>query len=398
MRVARTCLVLAKGALEVDITATIPRGYDPSNIYLLKSTLGSIEQHNQRPNTTTPSNLRNMSQRAPQTLSVKRKRTEAPVDSLIFDNTVKRQRSEADIFFRRLTKPGDTPHESGASTPSTPATERRFHLDPVSRAKSKHVFIERRAATEPSTPTESQHSAPQETTPEEPARPRKRPGTRAASTAIPSNPTHQSTHHTQPSDHDVRELEALSQELSHDEPQHTSPSKYKPKPPARRFAEREPAKAAALALQDALQDDAMDLDSDYVIDTYVRELIPPSLSGTFTPSGTIGLLVLAGPDEDFFYASDDSDKAFDTDDDDSNAEEYYANDYPEDELSEDDEFDRDPWKRDHRHGSDEEEFDVSGSGEEGVLGSEGDEDDVHYRLTVPKGGRVGMGFWGLAGQ
>ncbi|KAF3051102.1 hypothetical protein E8E11_004087 [Didymella keratinophila] len=331
--------------------------------------------------------------KAPQTLSVKRKRTEAPVDSLIFDNTVKRQRSEADIFFRRLTKPGDAPQCEA----STPTAERRFHLDPVSRARSKHVFIERRAATEPSTPFNERAAPVQEPAQPETPRPRKRPGTRAASTVVPSKHTTQTSHRTQPSEHDVRELEALSHRLESEEthPQ-TSPSKYKPKAPARRFAEREPEKAAALAARDG-DGDAMDVDTDeYVIDTYVREILLPDESGKLpTAQGTVGYLVLAEEDEGWWVGSDESDKEFDTDDDDSNAEEYYANDYPEDELSEDDEFDRDPYKRKHRHGSDDEEFDANDSGDD-VIGSDEDEDDLHYKMTVPKAKRTG--YWGMTGQ
>ncbi|KAL1603378.1 hypothetical protein SLS59_004475 [Nothophoma quercina] len=338
-----------------------------------------------------------MSQRAPQTLSVKRKRNEAPVDSLIFDNSVKRQRSEADIFFRRLTKPGDTPQDSGASTP---ATERRFHLDPVSRAKSRHVFIERQPATtaQEETPTDGQHAPVQKPTLEEPPRPRKRPGTRAASSAIPSKPTQQTTHRTQPSEHDLRELEALSHKLDSEETHpHTSPSKYKPKAPARRFAEREPEKAAALAAKDG-DGEAMDVDNDdYVIDTYIREVLLPDEAGNLpTATGTVGFLVLNEEDEDWWNGSDSDDKEFDTDDDDSNAEEYYANDYPEDELSEDDEFDRNPWKANHRHGSDDEEFDANDSGNDNVIGSDEDEDDLHYKMTVPKAKRTG--YWGMTGQ
>ena len=322
-----------------------------------------------------------MSQRAPQTLSVKRKRTEAPVDSLIFDASIKRQRSEADIFFRRLTKPGDsTPQDSGASTPST---ERRFHLDPVSRAKSKHVFIERRAATEPSSPAPTPLTADTHDTASDGGqqpRPRKRPGTRAASSVHAPKPTAHTAHRTQPSEHDVRELEALAHRLEHEETTHhtlhphTSPSKYKPKAPLRRFAEREPEKAAQLAARDGAsastsapatttdEGEAMDLDTDdYVIDTYVRETLLPDSAGNLpTATGSVGYLVLAAEDEDWWaHGSDESDKEFDTDDDDSNAEEYYANDYPEDELSDDDEFGREPYKKKHRRGSSDEEFDAN---------------------------------------
>jgi hypothetical protein len=354
-----------------------------------------------------------MSQRAPQTLSVKRKRTEAPVDSLIFDASIKRQRSEADIFFRRLTKPGDsTPQQdSGASTPST---ERRFHLDPVSRAKSKHVFIERRAATEPSSPAPIPLAADTHDTASDGGqqpRPRKRPGTRAASSVHAPKPAAHTPHRTQPSEHDVRELEALSHRLEHEETTHhalhphTSPSKYKPKAPLRRFAEREPEKAAQLAARDGVSapaaadvGEAMDLDTDdYVIDTYVREtLLPDSLGNLPTATGSVGYLVLAAGDEDWWaHGSDESDKEFDTDDDDSNAEEYYANDYPEDELSDDDEFGREPYKKAHRRGSSDEEFDANDSADE-ALGSDEDEDDLHYKMTVPKVKRV-QGYWGMNG-
>ncbi|KAF1357199.1 hypothetical protein EJ07DRAFT_181377 [Lizonia empirigonia] len=297
-----------------------------------------------------------MSQRAPQTLSVKRKRTEAPVDVLIFDNSIKRQRSEADIFFRRLTKPGDTTQESGASTPTT---ERRFHLDPISRARSKHVFIEHRVATQDDAPPDSQHTPVPQPTPHEPARPRKRPGTRAASTATPSHPTQHATHRTQPSEHD-----------------------------------REPSKAAALAQRDSTT--AMDLDeADYVIDTYIRESLPSSTSGSLPASlGIVGLLVLPASDDAWWCGTDSSDSPG-SDSDDSNAEEYYANDYPEDELSDDDEFGRDPYKRGHRRGSDEEEFDA-GLSDDVALASGEDEDDLHYKMTVPKAQRTG--YWGMAGQ
>ncbi|KAF2995511.1 hypothetical protein E8E13_001200 [Curvularia kusanoi] len=367
-----------------------------------------------------------MSQRAPQTLSVKRKRTEAPVDSLIFDNnndrdnadtrdnSVKRQRSTADIFFRRLTKPGDTANTTPPdSSASTPTTERRFHLDPISRAKSKHVFIERRAATEPSTPNLgpsplSTHQATPSAVPS--ARPRKRPGTRAASSAHTTTPsTTSSTHRSQPSEHDVRELEALSHRVEHEEKAPTtnpiSPSKYKPRAPSLRFADREPLKAAALASRDGLgtDPDAMDLDNegDYVIDTYVLEpLLPDSLGNLPTSTGSVGYLVLSATDEEEWWATganaEDSDKEFDTDDDDSNAEEYYANDYPEDELSDDDEFGRDPYKRAHRRGSSDEEFDAADSGDDDGVRSGEDEDDVHYRMTVPKAKRA-VGYWGMNG-
>ncbi|KAH6625629.1 hypothetical protein C7974DRAFT_425260 [Boeremia exigua] len=315
-----------------------------------------------------------MSQRAPQTLSVKRKRTEAPVDALIFDNSVKRQRSETDIFFRRLTKPGDAPQDPNAATPTT---ERRFHLDPVSRLKSKHVFIERRAASPPRTASPPPQAVP------EPAqtRPRKRPGTRAASSAAaPSTPAHRS----QPSAHDVRELEALAHRLDAPAP---SPLKYKPKAPHARFAERSPAKAAALAAHDDA--DAMDIDTEYVIDTYVRVSQPAS---TLASHGTVGYLVLAADDDEWWTGSDSEPEA--DSDEDSNAEEYYGNDYPEDEGSEGDDSDDGEGFAGAKGLRGDEEFYAGGSGSEDA--GSGDEDDLHYKMTVPKALR--QGYWGMKGE
>ena len=87
----------------------------------------------------------------PQTISIKRKRTEAPVDSLRINHEVKRQKSqnlesgftsepEVQFFFRRLTKPGDDAHL--ASAPPTPTAQRRFRLDPISRIGAKRHFVE----------------------------------------------------------------------------------------------------------------------------------------------------------------------------------------------------------------------------------------------------------------
>lgn len=140
----------------------------------------------------------------------------------------------------------------------------------------------------------------------------------------------------------------------------------------------------------------MDIDNpdDYVYDTYVREPIAPDAP---MPTGSIGLLVLGEDDDDWWDApSNESDKEFDTDDEDENAEDYYANDYPEDELSEDDEFDRNLYKSKYRHGSDDEEYNIDDDDDDAALGSGEDEDDLHYKMTVPKAQRVG--YWGTVGQ
>lgn len=347
----------------------------------------------------------------PQTLSVKRKRNEAPVDALILDNKVKRQKSQnletlpkaspgKSFYFRRLTKPNDAPQQSLA--PPTPTAERRFHLDASTGVGAKRVFVEARQATphEETIPDGQLQVTVPEPAPRAVSPPRKRPGARSAVRPTVSKVTQSKLQQAEPTEDDVRELEALSRQVEKEDNLHiplSLPSKYKPKPPAQRFADRHPEKATALALQEAHGDgDAMDIDTDeYVYDTYIREAIMPDADGKLPePVGTVGFLVINEEDEDWWNGEDESDKEFDTDDDDENAEDYYANDYPEDELSEDDEFGRDVYQKKFRHGSDDEEYDMNE--EEDVIGSGEDEDDLHFKMTVPKAQRVG--YWGTYGE
>jgi len=195
----------------------------------------------------------------------------------------------------------------------------------------------------------------------------------------------------------VRELEAFSRQVEKEDNLQIplpSPSKHKPKPPAQRFADRHPDKAAALAAEDG---DAMEIDTDeYVYDTYVRETIMPDADGKLPePAGTVGFLVISEEDEDWWNGEDESDREFDTDDEDENAEDYYANDYPEDELDEDDEFDRDAYQRKNRRGSDDEDYNLDGDDDE-LVGSDEDEDDLHFKMTVPEAQRAG--YWGAIGE
>ena len=103
----------------------------------------------------------------------------------------------------------------------------------------------------------------------------------------------------------------------------------------------------------------------YVYDTYVLAGIPsggagePRLNGHGQP-GDIGYVIITDEDHDIWehYIEDEpSDKDWDTDEDDENAEGYYGADYPEDELASDDEHDRDLYRyRSHGGGSDDEEW------------------------------------------
>lgn len=96
-------------------------------------------------------------------------------------------------------------------------------------------------------------------------------------------------------------------------------------------------------------DGDMDISAgDYIYDTYVLATAPSSASfilDTLSPNPSdVGYLIIAPSDRDVWEAYIDdlptSDEDANSDSDDSNAEDYYGADYPEDELSEDDEFDR----------------------------------------------------------
>ena len=333
----------------------------------------------------------------PNTISIKRKRTDTPVDSLRIEHgekEIKRQRS-SNFAYRRLTKPGDDVQQT-SSAPPTPTLARRFRLDPVSRIGAKRHFVEEQEVTKKEDiPTGGQVQAP---VPEAlPERPRKRPGAGSALHHSAKPSIHRKPPVTEPSENDVRNLEALSKEVEkvdNLEIPIPSPSKHKPKAPAKRFAERHPDKAAALAAQDnsTVDGDAMDIDSEYVYDHYVRE---PVLPDAPAPTGTVGLLVISEEDADWWDNEETSDREFDTDDEDENAEDYYANDYPEDEMSDDDEFDRNLYQSKYRHGSDDEEYNIEDD-DDNALGSGEDEDDLHFKMTVPKPQRAG--YWGVQGE
>ncbi|KAK0623513.1 hypothetical protein B0T14DRAFT_536385 [Immersiella caudata] len=131
-------------------------------------------------------------------------------------------------------------------------------------------------------------------------------------------------------------------------------SRFKPKAPATRFAERHPeyvaeqerAKpAAADMVTDEQSYDSTD-DEDYVMETYER--VPASrLRDQAVPPHRVGLLVFDTEPEhtEFFFGNEgDSSDEFPEDDEDENAENYYTADYPDEELDWDDQFDRNPYR------------------------------------------------------
>ncbi|PYH47772.1 Iwr1 domain-containing protein [Aspergillus saccharolyticus JOP 1030-1] len=140
----------------------------------------------------------------------------------------------------------------------------------------------------------------------------------------------------------------------------------------------------------AEQDDDEESDGEYVYDTYIRKPLP--VSGLLTDPlanveldhqawfkqhgidmtrQDIGLIVITEEDEEYwenFAEDEEDDERWDSEDADSNAENNPANDYPDEELSWDDE-DEDPtaiYSKYRVHArSDDEEFDFDDSGSEG---------------------------------
>ncbi|KAJ4304435.1 hypothetical protein N0V88_002048 [Collariella sp. IMI 366227] len=148
-------------------------------------------------------------------------------------------------------------------------------------------------------------------------------------------------------------------------------SRFKPKAPKQRYFERHPEVLAekereqpaqqAVASAGEMDVDIADStdDEDYVMETYER--VPAELLKDETvPAHRVGLLVFdTEPDMvEFFYGNEsDSEDEFPEDEDDENAENYYAADYPDEDLDWDDEFDRNAYHYTNQNASDMEEFD-----------------------------------------
>jgi len=146
-------------------------------------------------------------------------------------------------------------------------------------------------------------------------------------------------------------------------------SRFKPKPPKQRYFERHPESVASKQQQPPAGATSMDVDvrvagdstdeEDYVLETYER--VPAQrLRERAVPPHLIGVLMFdTEPDMvDFFYGKEgDSEDEFPEDEDDENAENYYAADYPEEDLDWDDEFNRNPYSYTNLNDSDREEYD-----------------------------------------
>lgn len=109
----------------------------------------------------------------------------------------------------------------------------------------------------------------------------------------------------------------------------------------------------------------MEDEADYVYDTYI--LAPSSSDGAVQANahdalGNVGYLVITEEDQDVWetYLEDEpSDKDWNSDDEDENAEDWYGADYPDEELASDDEFGRSSDHGYRAHGAaDDEEWDA----------------------------------------
>lgn len=126
--------------------------------------------------------------------------------------------------------------------------------------------------------------------------------------------------------------------------------------------ELDPEAKAAFAAEAEPAVDRMQVDSgdDYVFETYIR-MQQDSMTGIELSSmGQFGVLVIDEEDEDlwdqYLREGDDDDEDWDSEDEDSNAEDNPRNEYPDEEVSSDDEFGRNLYKY-RRRCSDDEQFD-----------------------------------------
>ncbi|KAH8894805.1 hypothetical protein GQ53DRAFT_820491 [Thozetella sp. PMI_491] len=216
-----------------------------------------------------------------------------------------------------------------------------------------------------------------------PTRPNKRPGAAARATKKSSLPPSLINRDGASMDQIARDmqdytLQQIGQTLAEEEKRAEKEAKakenaekrlkYRPKAPAKRFAERHPEyiaqwerdhppKREAADAGMEIDGDASD-DDDYVLETYVR--VPASRLPADVAPHKVGFLVFDNePDVDFFYGDDDADEEEDDpDEDDENAENYYGADYPEDEMEWSDEMGYNPTKYRTRNDSDFESYDV----------------------------------------
>ena len=301
------------------------------------------------------------------------------------------------------------------------------------------VFVERRArprSSEGQTPrpgeaeqTYQDRTGPGFSTPQPEDRPRKKPGLASRSSTPPVKATAPPRPNIAPlrnvrlpsgavipwdvsserlaAEMQAYTLEEISRTLAAQEPPKPEPkpisspaskqttSRFKPKKPAMRYAERHPEEKpvgdTAMEIDEPFIEDE-DVDGEYIIDTYVR--IPAEALEVEEHQKNFGLLVLdSQPDIDEFYREEeDSDEEEEDEEEDENgipffmhfgsrlnllmfiiAENHYTADYPDEEVASDDEYDRNAYHYRTGNASDLEEFDEDD--DEAGANFSGDEDE-----------------------
>ncbi|OAQ96628.1 hypothetical protein LLEC1_06139 [Akanthomyces lecanii] len=225
--------------------------------------------------------------------------------------------------------------------------------------------------------------------------------TAGAANPLPASLTHRATEDMRQITADMnewvmREMGASLQSLEEDRKREAkpppSPSRFKPKAPAKRYHERHPdvrAPGSAAAdvegdtnMTDASEEEDGDED-DWVIEEYIR--IPAnSVALDITAPSDVGFLVLEGEEESllFFGPQNDDDDDWNEGEEDENAENHYTADYPEDEVDSEDEFNRNAYYFRNRNASDDEEYDQDEFDvDDEALSADGRPDDDDARMT-----------------
>jgi len=322
----------------------------------------------------------------PNQVRIKRKRHESAPDTLIYES---RSHKKRELRFQRVEDEGST---SGAVSSEADIVEWRGEGLPEQdqaggkqvRDRGRRVFQLKRSSgrKEPSDrakhmpPYEEKHGEPssaevlQKSRDEHagdvvlPAQPLKRPGKGSitaanASSGLRSDPS---------AARDDRILVSLADEL-HEFALEELANAPRPRLTAvpklsnarSRDIHRQRMAATEPRIRDAEMGDTDD--ADFVYDTYVITTAGEGAAAGVLSNGDlgdVGYLVISEDDQSVWetYLEDEiSDKGWDTDDEDENAEDYYGADYPEDELPSDDEFDRNAYHFRNRRGSDDETWD-----------------------------------------
>ncbi|TID14664.1 hypothetical protein E2P81_ATG08619 [Venturia nashicola] len=364
---------------------------------------------------------------APPVIRIKRKRDDAPLEVLHLERGLAKRRVTEDIYvFRRYqqqsqpipkpplkdngipkvraTQPGEekrdpwalkkveTPYKPSSHSPASSSTPRRFHLSrpatpsfasPANRRARKAdvaTFIERRGAigqrqgASDADQVDGARILHQGRVTEVAAAERKlkRPKAKSRTPIIGSRSNEDVRGQNAASEKDSELLSKMAAWAEEAERSESSDNKVDSRKP----------KATSVDGNDGGGDEMeIDNEGDYVYDTYVRHLVAADTELEVVGEGAVGHLVISEEDQELWDAyvedEDGSEKEFDTDSEDSNAEDYYGADYPEDEVAEDDEYDRGAYEEYRKYASDDEQWGngLDSDDSDGAVGSGGENEE-----------------------